>query len=479
VPFLAEACVGDESLRRAVQGLLDTPATAAGFLNTPALEMSAAYVEPALLTGRRLGVYQVQERIGAGGMGEVYRARDTRLGRDVAIKILPAAFTADPERLARFEREARVLASFNHPNIATIHGVEESDGVHALVLELVDGETLAERIGRGRLRVADARAVATQIVAALDAAHERGIVHRDLKPVNVKITSAGTVKVLDFGLAKAVTAGGDAHGPTVTIDGTREGLIVGTVAYMSPEQARGQPVDKRTDIWAFGCVLYEMLTGRAAFAGETVSDTIAAVLDRDPDWAALPTTTPASIRSLLRRVLERDLKRRLRDIGDAGVELSSAKESDTKLAVIGDDVERRRARRRRMAWVAASVALAGAIGFGILSPRRSAPEADTPVSRIAIALPPGQLIARIAAGPSVAISPDGTRLAYVAGETGGVQGIYLRPLEGLEGTRVPGTDGGSAPFFSPDGQWLGFYGDGKLKKVSTTSLPSKWCAVRP
>ncbi len=203
---------------------------------------------------------------------------------------------------------------------------------------------------------------------ALDAAHERGIVHRDLKPANIKITSAGTVKVLDFGLAKTITTGGDSHGPTVTIGGTREGLIVGTVAYMSPEQARGQPVDKRTDIWAFGCVLYEMLTGRAVFGGDTVSDTIAAVLDRDPDWAALPVTTPASIRSLLRRMLERDLKRRLRDIGDAGVELGAAKESDAKRAGVGDDVERRRTRRQRMAWVAASVALAGAIGFGILSP---------------------------------------------------------------------------------------------------------------
>ena len=240
------------------------------------------------LTGRRLGVYQLHERIGAGGMGEVYRARDTKLQRDVAIKILPPAFTANPNRRARFEREARTLASLNHPNIATIHGVEDGDGIHALVMELVDGETIAERLLRGTLPVPEALAVARQIADALDTAHERGIVHRDLKPANVKVTSSGLVKVLDFGLAKAVAGDDlepdDADASTVTAFATQEGLVVGTPAYMSPEQMRGQSVDKRTDIWAFGCLLYEMIAGRPAFARQTISDTIAAILDHDPDW---------------------------------------------------------------------------------------------------------------------------------------------------------------------------------------------------
>ena len=278
---------------------------------------------------RRLGVYHLQERIGAGGMGEVYRARDTRLGRDVAIKILPAAFTADPERRARFEREARVLAALNHPNIAAIYGVEDAADVgdgcsrlgSALVLELVDGETLAERIARGPLQVADALSIATQIADALDAAHEKGIVHRDLKPANIKITADGIVKVLDFGLAKAADSNAASpdltHSPTITAIGTRAGVILGTAAYMSPEQARGQAVDKRTDIWAFGCVLYEMLTGAAAFAGPTLTDTLAAVLEREPDWTLIPSAVPPSATRLVRRCLEKQPRRRLRDVGDA------------------------------------------------------------------------------------------------------------------------------------------------------------------
>jgi serine/threonine protein kinase len=283
------------------------------------------------LIGKRLGVYVVREPIGAGGMGEIYRARDTRLGRDVAIKILPAAFTTDPERLARFEREARVLAALNHPNIATIYGVEESWDVgagfsrlgSALVMELVEGETLAERIARGPLRPPETLAIATQIAEALDAAHEKGIVHRDLKPANIKITPAETVKVLDFGLAKALHPGLDGGGSdalTMTA-GTREGLVAGTAAYMSPEQARGQRVDIRTDIWAFGCVLYEMFTGARAFAGGTFTDTLAAVLEREPDWTLIPATAPASAVRLVRRCLEKQSRRRLRDIGDARIDL--------------------------------------------------------------------------------------------------------------------------------------------------------------
>jgi len=283
-----------------------------------------------MLSGQRVGGYHVQERIGAGGMGEVYRARDTRLGRDVAIKILPSAFTSDPERLARFEREARMLAALSHPNIATIHGFEEGSGTPALVMELVTGETLAERIGRGPVPVPEALTVAAQIVEALDAAHEKGIVHRDLKPANIKITPAGTVKVLDFGLAKAIRPdepeSGHSSAPTMTV-GTREGLVVGTAAYMSPEQARGQAVDKRTDIWAFGCVLYELFTGTAAFGGPTFTDTLAAVLEHEPDWTLLPAMVPASAARLVRRCLEKHPRRRLRDIGDARRDLEPGEDA--------------------------------------------------------------------------------------------------------------------------------------------------------
>ena len=256
-----------------------------------------------LSAGTRLGPYEIQAPLGAGGMGEVYRARDTKLGRDVAIKILPQIFTSDPERLARFEREARMLAALNHPYIGAIYGIEEAKSVHALVLELVEGDTLGERLRRGPLSVTDAVAIARQIAEALESAHGRGIIHRDLKPANVKITTDGKVKVLDFGLAKAVVS--DATGPdlsqspTVTVNGTLEGAILGTAAYMSPEQARGKTVDKRTDIWAFGCVLYELLTGRRAFPGDTASDTIAAILEREPDWTKLPAAAPAQVRHLL------------------------------------------------------------------------------------------------------------------------------------------------------------------------------------
>ena len=274
--FIAQACAGDDPLRSEVESLLAQQASASGFLEDQAGAAAAQMVsetEASLLTGRRLGAYQVHARIGAGGMGEVYRARDTKLGRDVAIKILPRLFTSNPERLARFEREARVLASLNHPHIGAIYGLEDADGVRALVLELVNGETLADRIARGPIPLNDTLTIARQMADALEAAHEKGIVHRDLKPANIKITPDGVVKVLDFGLAKA--ASGDTaladltQSPTLTIGGTREGVILGTAAYMSPEQARGRPADKRADVWAFGVVLYEMLTGRPAFAGET------------------------------------------------------------------------------------------------------------------------------------------------------------------------------------------------------------------
>ncbi|HEV8118461.1 MAG TPA: serine/threonine-protein kinase, partial [Thermoanaerobaculia bacterium] len=278
-----------------------------------------------LAAGSRLGAYEILGPLGAGGMGEVYRARDGKLGRDVAIKVLPAAFAADADRLARFRREAKVLASLNHPHIAAIYGVEEADGIEALVLELVEGETLAERLAAGPLPLEEALDIARQAAEALEAAHERGIVHRDFKPANIKLTPGGQVKVLDFGLAKALAADVSSPdittSPTLTAAATQAGVALGTAAYMAPEQARGKAVDRRADVWAFGVVLYEMLTGRHAFAGDTVSDTLASVLKTDPDLTALPEMTPAAIRRLLRRCLQKDPSRRLRDIGDARLEL--------------------------------------------------------------------------------------------------------------------------------------------------------------
>ena len=302
---------------------------------------AAAFKDPArdsvsLTPGTRVGPYEIVGLVGAGGMGQVYRARDSRLRRDVAIKILPPAFAAGAEHLARFKREAQVLASLNHPHIAAIYGVEErppeaagGDYALALVLELVEGPTLADRIARGPIPVDEALPIARQIAEALEAAHERGIVHRDLKPANIKLRPDGTVKVLDFGLAKAMEEGaGEAHAssqsPTAMVDGTREGVILGTASFMSPEQARGQSVDKRTDVWAFGCVLYEMLTGRRAFGGDNVSDILARVIEREPDFGALPPTTPATIRTALRRCLEKDRRRRLPDIGVVRLDIDDA-----------------------------------------------------------------------------------------------------------------------------------------------------------
>src|SRR2546428_4982039 len=301
--YLDQACT-EPLLRREVESLIAAHEQGeSSFMEQPAIEHGA------LKRGTRLGVYEILAPLGAGGMGEVYEAHDSKLGRKVAIKVLPATFIHDPQRLARFQREARMLASLNHPNIGTIHGLEESDGVHYLVMELVPGETLAERIGKGALPVEEALKVAGQVAQALEAAHEKGVIHRDLKPGNVKLTPEGRVKVLDFGLAKAFSGDGaldPSQLPTLTAMGTEEGRILGTPAYMSPEQAQGKHVDKRTDIWSFGCVFYAMLAGRAAFRGETSSDTIAAILEREPDWQRLPASTPAKILDLLRRGPQKD-----------------------------------------------------------------------------------------------------------------------------------------------------------------------------
>jgi serine/threonine protein kinase/Tol biopolymer transport system component len=459
--YLDQACKYS-SLRREVESLIAAQEQMdSNFMEQPAVESGA------LKTGTKLGPYEIVAPVGVGGMGEVYQARDTKLGRNVAIKVLPSAFVHDPERLARFQREARMLAALNHPNIATIYGLEHSEGVHYLVMELVPGQTLAERISKGALPVEEALKVAGQVAEALEAAHERGVIHRDLKPANVKVTPEGRVKVLDFGLAKAFAGDGGldlSHAPTVTAMGTEEGRILGTPAYMSPEQARGKPVDKRTDIWAFGCVLYELLTARRAFRGETLSDTVAAILEREPDWQALPFTTPTQIRDLLRRCLQKDKNLRRRDAGDASIEIHdalSAPATETKPAAVPQQFTRW---RRVVALGLAGVAL---LAIGFIATWNRKPSSVQPVTRTVINLPLGQQLAGLENGPAVALSPDGTHLAYVARQSG-IQQLYLRAMDSLEAKSIPGTEGAVNPFFSPDGQWVGFFAGGKLKKVSVS-----------
>jgi serine/threonine-protein kinase len=460
--FLAAASAGDEELRREVQALLDHDG-GASFLSTPAL---AADTVPTLHVNQPLGPYIVTARLGAGGMGEVFRARDTRLGRDVAIKVLPAPFAADPDRLARFEREARLLASLNHPHIAAIYGLEQAEGVRALVLELVDGPTLADRLAKGALPMAEAISIAAQIADALEAAHEKGIVHRDLKPANVKLTPAGAVKVLDFGLAKVTGAGEDPSttAPTLTIGGTNEGVILGTAAYMSPEQARGQAVDKRTDIWAFGCVLFQMLTGRAAFGGATVTDTLAAIVERQPDWQALPAAVSPLLRRLLGRCLEKDPRQRLRDIGDVRIELRDPTTIETLLAQPVVASWSRRAGR----VVAAGLITAAAVGAGWALGRRSRPAAAAAApARFAVELPAAAPeLANSGMTRTLALSPDGTQLAFFARQPGHARQLWVRALDRLESRPIRYSEGGFDPFFSPDGRWLGFFMDQKIKKVS-------------
>jgi Tol biopolymer transport system component len=461
--FLDGACADNEPLRREIESLLDNEPEADGFLLEPAVEVAARLIADAGsgLIGRHVGAYQVLSLLGVGGMGEVYRARDTKLARDVAIKILPPLFTSSPERLARFEREARMLAALNHPHIGAIYGLEDSDGIRALVLELVEGETLADRIQRGPLLLKEALPIAQQIADALEAAHEKGIVHRDLKPANIKITPEGVVKVLDFGLAKAGT--GDAAGPdlskspTATVGGTREGVTFGTAAYMSPEQARGKPVDKRADIWAFGCVLYEMLTGTRAFRGETTPDTIAAILEHEPDWNRVPAATPASIRRLLVRCLTKDPKQRLRDIGDAPLDLTEPGPSE-RTAIATKPSPR--------AWMAVAVlllALVAALIPAVLYFRSVPPPARE--VRLEIPLPAGT------GGPSPAISPDGRRVVYVAAAGSGRTALWVRSLNAVDAEMLQGTDEAIWPFWSPDSRWIAFFAGGKLKKVEAAGGP--------
>jgi serine/threonine protein kinase len=413
-----------------------------------------------LAPGTRFGSCEVISLLDRGGMGEVYLANDVRLRRQVVLKVMAEHHRLDPDGRARFEREAQALAAINHPNIATIHGVEHADGIQAIVMELVDGQTLADRVRSG-LGLSESLAIATQLVDALEAAHERGIVHRDLKPSNIRLTATGTVKVLDFGLAKAFERQAD-QAATVTATGAG---VVGTPGYMSPEQARGQAVDRRTDVWAFGCVFYEMLTSRRAFDGPSSSDVIAAVLDREPDYAALPTDTPPLVRRLLRRCLEKDPKRRLRDIADARIDLEEAPADPSDVA--GATSPPRSRLRRSLLFACAAIALVIA---GALAARPFLSNGASAVARQFVVLPPkgGTFgTSSLDRTPGVSLSPDGSRLAFVA-TVGSVQRIWVQPLTSLEPVPISGTEGASSfspPTWSPDGSSIAFVADGKLKRI--------------
>jgi len=498
VAFLAEACGADDALRREVESLIAEDAIAEGFMSVPAVALAVSGVTDhpkGTMIGQQLGIYTLRSLLGVGGMGEVYRAYDETLGREVAIKVLPPQFMAHPQRTLRFEREARLLATLNHPNVGAIYGVQDVEGVQALVLELVEGETLADRIARARdtapMPIEEAISIARQIADALDAAHEKGIVHRDLKPANVKITPGGVVKVLDFGLAKIP---GDATA-RADVTETHEGLILGTAAYMSPEQARSQPVDRRTDIWAFGCVLYEMLTARLAFPGDTISDTIAAILQRDPDWAALPETTPTPLRRLLLRCLAKNQKQRFRDAADVRLELDSIAE-----VLPGIPIQPARATTRRpLAWIPwfAFVALVAAVG--IREAARPAPGLD-PLANAefkrftdldstdegAEISPDGKFVAFLSdrsgewdiwvsqvgsrsfrnltdrippLAPSgfivrkLGFSADGTDMWFNPGDS---KPLLLMPLTGGEPRPFPPGEGTNVPAWSPDGAHVAF-----------------------
>ena len=431
------------------------------------------------MIGKTISHYRIGQKLGQGGMGEVWLAQDSTLDRKVALKFLPDIFLGDSERLARFEREAKLLASLNHHNIATIYGLEQADGKRFLAMELVEGETLAQRISNGPLPLDEALEVCRQIAEGVEAAHEKGIIHRDLKPANVKITPGGKVKVLDFGLAKAFQEETStpvlSHSPTLTDQMTRAGVILGTAAYMSPEQAKGRPVDKRTDIWAFGCVLYECLTGKRVSGGETVPETLARVLEREPDWAALPESTPASIRVLLQRCLRKEARERLHDIADARIELAEQLTSSSVPVAAGTPMPPGPARsswRSPLTIGLAILSTALAASLIWLSRRGPATTAPAAVTRFTIALPAGRHIP--GEGEALALSPDGRELAYAVVEhstgrdtTGETTRIYLRRFDEMVSRPIPGTESGITPFFSPDGEWLAYasLSDGKVKKV--------------
>ena len=493
--FLAAATGDDAALRREVESLLRSDTSDVNFLDRLPVASASVLADSlaaptsmdlplshtALTAGVRVGPYDIVALLGAGAMGEVYRARDTKLNRTVALKVLPERFALDPDRVARFTREAQLLGSLNHPNIAAVHGLEESNGAQALVLELIDGPTLADRIAGGLIPVQEALTIARQIADALEAAHEKGIIHRDLKPANIKIASNGVVKVLDFGLAKVSDGApeSDLSGlPTLTATALGGRPIIGTPAYMSPEQARALPLDRRTDIWSFGCVLYEMLTGRAPFTGDTISETLVAICDSKPDLTVLPAASPPPIRRLLRRCFEKDRTRRLADMADARLDIDDALSGSDADAPVALSTSRTRA---RLMW--ASVLLlvglaAAAMVAWATRPVWTPPETTRTLLSVA---PTGDTSGTNAleqraggerpTGTAIALSPDGKTLVFGA-IWGGRPQLYAREMDQLAAMPIAGTSGGSSPFFSPDGQWVGFGADGELRKVPLSGGPA-------
>ena len=477
--YVSVACAGNEALRQEVESLLASDERAASFLESPAVVWGDGTPQPAqpMIEGRRLGAYQVQALLGAGGMGEVYRARDTELNRDVALKLLPDAFASDPERFARMTREAQTLASLNHPHIAAIYGIEKSDGIRALVMELVEGEDLSQRIARGPIPLAEALPMARQIAEALEAAHEQGIVHRDLKPANIKVRADGAVKVLDFGLAKATEVRSASAAAAALADSpirypaasTDTLMIAGTPAYMSPEQAAGKGVTRRSDLWAFGVVLFEMLTGRRAFTGETSSHVLAAVLDREPDWARLPPGTPPVIRTLLRRCLEKDSRRRLDSAADARLEIEEAMAAPREQS---DAIARRS--RPAAAWLTAAVVggalISGVVVWRTMEGGRRAPA--PPVTRFAIVPLPDQPLNLSGSDRDVTVSPNGRHLVY---RTGGIPSfgspLTVRAIDQLDARQIPDL-GARGVFSSADSRWIGFFTNTELRKVSIDGGPA-------
>src|SRR5580704_8904773 len=441
-----------------------------------------------LASGTRLGSYEVVAPIGAGGMGEVYRARDTKLGREVAIKVLPANFVNDPERLSRLQREARMLAALNHANIATIYGLEQCDGVSCLVMELVPGETLAERVKAGPLGIEEALKIAVQIAEALEAAHEKGIIHRDLKPANVKVTPEVKVKVLDFGLAKAFA--GEAtnedigNSPTLSMAATMQGVILGTAAYMSPEQAKGKAVTKATDIWGFGCVLYELLSGHPAFEGDDITEILAAVVRAEPNWNRLQENTPQSIHKLLRRCLRKDRRQRFQDATDVRIEIEDALTSPATTSVTGAEPLPNSTRTQKL-WFAitaifflTTIVLASVLIYDHRSPSESA------AVRFFVSAPDKMSFeSGIGAGATGytggSLSPNGRRLAFTAKDESGKVMLWVRALDSLVSQPLLGTDGAALPFWSPDSRTIGFFVLGKLKKIDVEGGPPQTLTEAP
>jgi len=483
--FVAAVAGGDDALRHEVASLLTADDADAGFIDrlsdvsaslragalaAPLAVSDDTPTHPALVPGHRVGPYEIAALLGAGAMGEVYRAWDTKLNRDVALKVLPTPFALNPDRLARFRREAQLLATLNHPSIAAIYGLEESNGAQALVLELVEGPTLAQRIAEGPIPLVEGLGIARKLADALEAAHEKGIIHRDVKPANITIVSGGAVKVLDFGLAKVWDGAPQSSlsgSPRLTATDPGTQTFLGTPAYMSPEQARCQSLDKRTDIWSFGCVFYEMLTGRAPFAAETVSDTLAAILEREPDGTLLPADTPVQIRRLLRGCLEKDRDDRLDSLAAARAAID-----DAIAAPVSEPLASRSSRRVgpiALATLALGTVLAAFVGWRVIP---STPVAPTLHSRFAIVTAAAEPLNVSGGNRDLAVSPDGRHVVYrFGGSITYGSPLMVRAIDRLDGQRLAGITGAYAPFFSPDSRWIGFFEGADLKKVSMAGGP--------